>query len=92
MLTTWAPGGGAVVTVGACTSGPSPVIGWLLLAVLVIVPIGTAIYLTRKLNAVAIKLMGHADTAILRRYQEVVDDLQTDAAARMDHLLGRAQG
>jgi integrase len=39
-------------------------------------------------DAVAIKLMGHADTKILRRYQEVVDELQRDAAARMDALLG----
>jgi integrase len=39
-------------------------------------------------DAVAIKLMGHADTKILRRYQEVVDELQRDAAARMDQLLG----
>jgi integrase len=39
-------------------------------------------------DAVAIKMMGHADTKILRRYQEVVDELQRDAAARMDRLLG----
>jgi integrase len=39
-------------------------------------------------DAVAIKLMGHADTKILRRYQEVVDELQRDAAMRMDRLLG----
>lgn len=39
-------------------------------------------------DAVAIKLMGHADTEILRRYQEVVDELQRDAARRMDRLLG----
>jgi len=39
-------------------------------------------------DAVAIKLMGHADTKILRRYQEVVDEFQRDAAMRMDHLLG----
>jgi len=39
-------------------------------------------------DAVAIKLMGHADTKILRRYQEVVDELQRDAAGRMDKLLG----
>jgi integrase len=35
-------------------------------------------------DAVAIKLMGHADSKILRRYQEVVDELQRDAATRMD--------
>lgn len=40
-------------------------------------------------DAVAIKLMGHADTKTLRRYQEVVDELQRDAAARMEQLLGR---
>jgi integrase len=39
-------------------------------------------------DAVAIKLMGHADTRILRRYQEVVDELQRDAAERMNRLLG----
>jgi integrase len=39
-------------------------------------------------DAVAIALMGHADTAILRRYQDVVSDLRRDAAARMDALLG----
>lgn len=42
-------------------------------------------------DAVAIKLMGHADTKTLRRYQEVVDELQRDAATRMDALPGRAQ-
>jgi integrase len=39
-------------------------------------------------DAVAIKLMGHADSKILRRYQEVVDELQRDAATRMDLLVG----
>jgi hypothetical protein len=39
-------------------------------------------------DAVAIKLMGHADTNILRRYQEVVEELQRDAATKMDALLG----
>jgi integrase len=38
-------------------------------------------------DAVAIKLMGHADTKILRRYQEVVDELARDAAERMNALL-----
>jgi hypothetical protein len=38
---------------------------------------------------VAAKILGHADTRILRRYQDVVDELQRDAAARMDRLLGR---
>jgi hypothetical protein len=32
--------------------------------------------------------MGHADSKILRRYQGVVDELQRDAATRMDRLLG----
>jgi hypothetical protein len=40
-------------------------------------------------DAVAIKLTGHADTKILRRYQEVVDELKLDAADRMDKLLGK---
>ena len=39
-------------------------------------------------DAVAIKLMGHADTKILRRYQEVVHELQRDAATRMNRLPG----
>jgi hypothetical protein len=39
-------------------------------------------------QALAIKLMGHADTKILRRYQEVVHELQRDAATRMNRLLG----
>lgn len=39
-------------------------------------------------DAVAATVMGHADTRILRRYQDVVPDLQKDAAARMDRLLG----
>jgi hypothetical protein len=43
------------------------------------------------MDAVAIKLMGHADSKILRRYQEVVDELQRDAATKMDALLGGAE-
>jgi integrase len=39
-------------------------------------------------DAVAASIMGHADTRILRRYQDVVPDLQRDAASRMDRLLG----
>jgi integrase len=39
-------------------------------------------------DAVAISVMGHADTKILRRYQDVVSDLKRDAATRMDGLLG----
>ena len=38
-------------------------------------------------DAVAIKLMGHADTEP-PPYQEVVDELQRDAATRMNRLLG----
>ena len=32
--------------------------------------------------------MGHADTRILARYQDVVSELQRDVASRMDALLG----
>jgi hypothetical protein len=32
--------------------------------------------------------MGHADTQVLARYQDVVSELQKDAAIRMDELLG----
>jgi integrase len=39
-------------------------------------------------DTVAMRTMGHADTRILARYQDVVSDLQRDAAARMDQLLG----
>ena len=39
-------------------------------------------------DAVAITVMGHADTRVLRRYQEVVDELKQDAAKRMDAVLG----
>jgi integrase len=39
-------------------------------------------------DTVAMRTMGHADTRILSRYQDVVSDLQLDAAARMDALLG----
>lgn len=39
-------------------------------------------------DAVAMRTMGHADTRILARYQDVVTELQRDAAARMDQLLG----
>ena len=42
-------------------------------------------------DAVAISVMGHADTAILRRYQDVVDELKQDAATKMDQLLGEGQ-
>jgi hypothetical protein len=34
------------------------------------------------------RAMGHADTRILSRYQDVVSELQRAAAARMDELLG----
>lgn len=39
-------------------------------------------------DAVAISVLGHADTKILRRYQDVVSELQRDAAERMDSMLG----
>lgn len=39
-------------------------------------------------DTVALEVMGHADRRILRHYQEVVDELKTDAARRMDALLG----
>jgi integrase len=39
-------------------------------------------------DAVAMRTMGHADTRILARYQDVVSELQRDAASRMDQLLG----
>ena len=39
-------------------------------------------------DAVAAAIMGHADTKILRRYQDVVAELKRDAAASMDKLLG----
>jgi integrase len=39
-------------------------------------------------DTVAMRAMGHADTRILSRYQEVVSELQRDAALRMDALLG----
>jgi integrase len=39
-------------------------------------------------DAVVIQIMGHADTWILRRYQDVVPELMRDAAARLDPLLG----
>lgn len=37
-------------------------------------------------DTVAMRTMGHADTRILSRYQDVVSELQRDAAARMDAL------
>jgi integrase len=39
-------------------------------------------------DTVALEVMGHADARILRHYQDVVDELKKDAAARMDALLG----
>lgn len=39
-------------------------------------------------DTVAMRTMGHADTRILARYQDVVGELQRDAAARMDAMLG----
>jgi integrase len=40
-------------------------------------------------DTVAMRTMGHADTRILSRYQDVVSELQKDAATRMDQLLGK---
>jgi integrase len=39
-------------------------------------------------DTVAMRTMGHADTRILSRYQDVVSELQREAATRMDNLLG----
>jgi hypothetical protein len=39
-------------------------------------------------DPVAVRMMGHADTRILRRYQDVVPGLLQDAAVRLDSLLG----
>jgi integrase len=39
-------------------------------------------------DAVALSVMGHADTRILRHYQGVAEELKRDAATRMDALLG----
>lgn len=39
-------------------------------------------------DAVAIKMMGHRDTRILRRYQKVVDRLKREAVGKLDELLG----
>jgi integrase len=38
-------------------------------------------------DPVAVRVMGHADTRILRRYQDVVPQLLRDAADRMEGLL-----
>jgi integrase len=38
-------------------------------------------------DTVAMRTMGHADTRILARYQDVVSELQREAASRMDDLL-----
>ena len=43
-------------------------------------------------DTVAMRQMGHADTRILSRYQDVVSELQRDAASRMDQLLGGGSG
>jgi integrase len=39
-------------------------------------------------DKVALEVMGHADTRIVRHYQEVAEELKRDAATRMDALLG----
>jgi integrase len=41
-------------------------------------------------DLVAMRTMGHADTRILARYQDVVSELQQEAAAKMEGLLGGA--
>lgn len=41
-------------------------------------------------DAVAIEVLGHSTTRILKRYQDVVDELKQDAATRMDTLLGQS--
>ena len=38
-------------------------------------------------DPVAARIMGHADTRILRRYQDVVPELKREAAAKMGELL-----
>lgn len=43
-------------------------------------------------DAVAASVLGHADTRVLRRYQDVVPDLMEDAASRMHRLLGSTEG
>jgi integrase len=39
-------------------------------------------------DAVALSVMGHADTRILRHYQGVAEELKREAASRMDSILG----
>ena len=39
-------------------------------------------------DPVAAQIMGHADTRILRRYQDVVPELKREAASKMGELLG----
>lgn len=39
-------------------------------------------------DAVAVEIMGHADSRILRRYQDVIPQLKREAARRMDAVLG----
>jgi integrase len=39
-------------------------------------------------DAVSATILGHSDTRILRRYQDVVPDLMEDAAGRLEALLG----
>jgi integrase len=43
-------------------------------------------------DTVAMRTMGHADTRILARYRDVVNELQRDAAAGMDLLIGGING
>jgi integrase len=39
-------------------------------------------------DTVSVEIMGHADTRILRRYQEVVPAVKREAASRLETLLG----
>jgi hypothetical protein len=39
-------------------------------------------------DAVAIAIMGHADTRILRHYQDVLNQLKVNATTRLAALLG----
>jgi integrase len=48
----------------------------------------TLLLAARVSDTVAMRTMGHADTRILARYQDVVSELQREAAVRMDALLG----
>jgi integrase len=42
-------------------------------------------------DAVAVAIMGHADTRILARYQDVIEDLKRDATDKLGELLGEGR-